>query len=541
MANKTFQQSLARYIAAVYNGVYVVSPEIDLILADIKAVILPHDGLLLHWNCNKGATAVTRNTCPSAITTKLASFGIDITAFLNGLHDIQQIFCEYTEQHSDSYAHTDKLRDANPAVNVMVVVFENLHLIWGNPVITQALISSLCHKKQCRCIHLVTGANVEIPPVLQHYFYEITRPVPTLDEIDAIARDYIKTFTPMNNSTQERYRERLNAEYNLLFPAKNRQAIFHAAHGLSESGVRDAFAMGSAVAGHAVSVDIKAVADVKVQRIHTSTALEVCTPIQQGLSALGGLDYLKHFVLRSTINRVDKTLTPKGVLLTGISGTGKTSFCRALGAELNLPVLRFGLGTLLDKYVGGSEQKTKQALCQIDQMSPVVVIIDEIEKLLAGSSRQGSDSDGGAMQRILSSILTWLQDRTNDTYVVGTCNEVEALPAELLRAGRFDAVFFMDFPTATEKRSIWNIYLQKYNIDTAKEKLPDDTEWTGTEIEQCCYFAKMWGQSLVEAADCLVPVARASLEKVQKIKQYATDKFLDATYGGLYTPTRKKS
>jgi SpoVK/Ycf46/Vps4 family AAA+-type ATPase len=173
-------------------------------------------------------------------------------------------------------------------------------------------------------------------------------------------------------------------------------------------------------------------------------------------------------------------------------------------------------------------------------MSPVVVLIDELEKILAGSSRGSSDSDGGAMRRILGSILTWLQDRTNDSYVIGTCNEVEGLPPELLRAGRFDAVFFMDFPTFEEKQQIWKIYRAKYNIPV-ELTLPDDTEWTGTEIAQCCYFSKLWGQTLVEAADCIVPVARASQQRILALKQYATNKFLDATLGGLYTQQRKKS
>jgi hypothetical protein len=532
MFNKTFQEDLLRYIGAGYNGIYITSAETEAIVQDVQAVLTEKlQGMTIRWDCHKGGRLVSPKHGSSG--RDLENAGIDIIAFFDKAIASHIAYCNSSVTLPPQNSQLDRLRESKDEQTYTAVILENIHLIWGNPGILQAVINAIKTAKGHNLVYIAVGSDIDVPHALQQYMHELERPIPTLNEIETIAKDYVKKVAPKNSTREQR-----EVEYNLLFPPENRDAIFHAAHGLTETDIIDAFAMGYTLSKGVVGISPKTVAESKVHRINTSSALELCDQLSGGLDSLGGLDYLKNFVLRSTRDRANKELTAKGVLLTGVSGTGKTSFCRAIGKELNLPVLRFALGTLLDKFVGNSEKATKQALKQIDQMSPVILMIDEMEKLLAGSSRSGGESDGGSMRRILSSILSWLQDRTNDTYVIGTCNEVEGLPPELLRAGRFDAVFFMDFPSREEKQKIWEIYRTKYTIGI-KDPLPDDAQWTGTEISQCCYFASMWEQSLVDAAKCIVPVALASADKIQKLKKYATDKFLDATYGGLYDPAQR--
>jgi SpoVK/Ycf46/Vps4 family AAA+-type ATPase len=250
---------------------------------------------------------------------------------------------------------------------------------------------------------------------------------------------------------------------------------------------------------------------------------------------LGGLDALKEFTLASLRSRADKSLFPKGVLLTGVPGTGKTAIAKCLGREVDLPVVEFRLGKLLGKYIGDSEHAISHTLKVIERMAPVILVIDEIEKAISGGSNSGSASDGGVMRRILGTILTWLQDKTSEVYVIGTCNDIASLPPELSRAGRFDAVFFLDFPGSQQRRKIWNIYRKQHSIPET-DKTPNDNGWTGTEIEQCCYMARMLGRSLTESASFIVPIGRSSRDKLEKLREYAEGRFLDATRGGLYDP-----
>jgi SpoVK/Ycf46/Vps4 family AAA+-type ATPase len=248
---------------------------------------------------------------------------------------------------------------------------------------------------------------------------------------------------------------------------------------------------------------------------------------------LGGLDSLKEFTLASLRNRSDKALFPKGILLTGIPGTGKTQISKCLGHEVNLPVVEFSLGKILGRYVGDSEHAITHTLQVVERMAPIILVIDEIEKAISGSSGRGSESDGGVMRRILGTILSWLQDKTSEVYVIGTANDIESLPPELSRAGRFDAIFFLDFPGLQQRKKIWNIYRKMYSIPET-EKTPSDINWTGTEIKQCCYMSRLLGKSLVDSASFIVPIAQSSQSQLEKLRKYASGRFLDASCGGFY-------
>ena len=255
----------------------------------------------------------------------------------------------------------------------------------------------------------------------------------------------------------------------------------------------------------------------------------------ESFADLGGLDSLKHFSSRSLSAGRNKTnARPRGILLLGVAGSGKSAFCKALGNETGRPTLILDVGSLLGSLVGSTEQNIRQALRIADAMSPCVVMIDEVEKSLAGASSGNGDS--GVSARLFGTFLTWLSDKTSDTYVVCTSNDISKLPPEFGRAERFDGIFFLDTPGTAEKDKIWPIHLGRYGLaDGTGDRRPDDREWTGAEIQSCCRLAALLDMPLKDAAKNVVPVAVTAAESVERLRAWAAGRCLDASRPGVYT------
>jgi len=248
--------------------------------------------------------------------------------------------------------------------------------------------------------------------------------------------------------------------------------------------------------------------------------------------SLGGLESLKQFcghVLRPNDTRQAK---PRGVLLLGVPGTGKSAFAKALGNETGRPTLCLDVGALMGSLVGETEGNIRQALQIADAMAPCVLFVDEIEKALAGA---GGNHDSGVAKRLFGTLLTWLSDHESDVFFVGTCNDVSSLPPEFSRAERFDALYFLDLPGAQQKEAIWPIYETVYQV--ADQDRPDDTDWTGAEIRACCRLASLLGVPLAEAARNVVPIATTAAEGIERLRQWASGRCLSADHPGTYTRT----
>jgi len=213
-------------------------------------------------------------------------------------------------------------------------------------------------------------------------------------------------------------------------------------------------------------------------------------------------------------------------------GCGKSQFCKALGRETGRPVITLDMGSLMGSLVGQTEQRTRRALSIIDAMGQSIVMVDEIEKSLAGVGGSGQ-SDSGVSARMFGTFLTWLNDRESDSFIVCTANDATKLPPEFARAERFDGVFFLDLPTREEKDAIWDIYFQLYDI-AAGQKRPDDRDWTGAEIKACCRLSVLLNQSLLDASLNVVPVAVTAAESIGRLRDWAAGRCLDATAGGVY-------
>ena len=173
------------------------------------------------------------------------------------------------------------------------------------------------------------------------------------------------------------------------------------------------------------------------------------------------------------------------------------------------------MGALLGSLVGQTESNIRQALRIVDAMAPCVLMIDEVEKALAGVASSGQ-TDSGVSARLFGTFLQWLNDHESDVFVVCTCNDISKLPPEFSRAERFDSIFFLDLPGATQKAAIWDIWLRAFELDSDQPK-PKTPQWTGAEIRACCRLAALLDVPLTEAAQNVVPVAVTAAESCFQI------------------------
>jgi ATP-dependent 26S proteasome regulatory subunit len=297
-------------------------------------------------------------------------------------------------------------------------------------------------------------------------------------------------------------------------------------------------------------IDPALVSAEKRRVIARERVLEWMPPLEGGFDAVGGLDVIKEWVTTRKVAygpraRAYGLSMPKGIFLVGVSGCGKTFIGKAIAWALGqLPLLRYDAGALKSKYVGESEQLTRKAFRTIEAVGPCVVIIDEIEKALAGAT-QGA-ADGGVSADALGALLTWMQERTSPAFIVATANDVSNLPPELLRKGRWDELFFVDLPNRIERVQVLSATLQthkRYPAEINLGMVADTTEgFSGAEIAslvpEAMFSAFADGErelataDLIKAAESVVPLSKTSAEKLNALRAWSKGRTRPAT-----TPT----
>lgn len=245
--------------------------------------------------------------------------------------------------------------------------------------------------------------------------------------------------------------------------------------------------------------DIGRACEVKRQRLRQTGVLEYIPPPETPPS-IGGMDTLRQWLIRRQDAFTPEAKKfglepPRGILMLGVQGCGKSLMAKFVAAQWKMPLLRMDVGALYDQYVGQSEQHLRTAFKVASAMVPCVLWIDEVEKAFASASggAAGAVSDGGLSQRMFGMLLTWMQDRSDPVFLVATANDVSALPPELMRKGRFDEIFFVDLPGAEARKGIFTIHLQKRKRDVATfdmDALAAASDgFSGAEIEQAVVAA----------------------------------------------------
>jgi SpoVK/Ycf46/Vps4 family AAA+-type ATPase len=236
---------------------------------------------------------------------------------------------------------------------------------------------------------------------------------------------------------------------------------------------------------------------------------------------VGGLEILKQYLInrKKAFEPGNEHLPrPKALLLVGIPGTGKSLSCKAAASIFCWPLIRLDISALKGSLVGESERRIRQATATIDAFGRAVVWLDEIDKSFAGVKSSGS-TDGGTTSSMFGHFLTWLQETTSPVLVMATANNIKELPPEFLRAGRFDALFFVDVPSEKERLDIIHIMNLRYSSQIPEEVCQQLNGWTGAEIEQLAKDSLFDG--LEEALKAIVPLSKTMKEEISALQQWA--------------------
>ncbi len=269
--------------------------------------------------------------------------------------------------------------------------------------------------------------------------------------------------------------------------------------------------------------------------------------VSDTLASVGGLENLKTWLSqrRGTWEGRAREFgldPPRGVIILGVQGCGKSMCARAIAGEWNIPLVKFDTAAIFDKYVGETEKRTRKMFQVAEGLAPCVLWIDELEKIFAGSGANAASSDAGASSRLLGAFLSWMQERKAPVFVAATCNNVAALPPELIRKGRFDELFFVDLPSQSERKQILALQLSKRNRNPAKFDL-DAVEkaaqgYSGAEIEaavQSALYAafssnqELTTQSLLDALRGTVPLSKMRAEEIEELRAWAQQRAVSAS------------
>jgi hypothetical protein len=366
--------------------------------------------------------------------------------------------------------------------------------------------------------------GADVPKTVKHLSVPLDLPLPDVEEITQIVKraykdltGYLKVEVKLTNEQFDQFVQSLR--------------------GLTRTEIGQVVADCLLHDGHFGVKDIERAIDRKRQKLGETGVLEYLPPPPEP-PTIGGMQSLRDWLTRrqrafTPEAREFGLESPRGMLMLGVQGCGKSLMAKYVAAAWSMPLVRMSVGALYDKYVGESEKHLRQAFQIAEVMAPCVLWIDEIEKAFASSSA-GADADGGLSQRMFGQLLTWMQDHDQPVFIVATANDIKALPPELMRKGRFDEIFFVDLPGPEARRRILEIHLAKRKRDPKNFDLDALTAacdgYSGAEIEQAIVSALYvaFGESRDLTSDDVLseirntrPLSVTMAEKVSALRSWA--------------------
>ena len=372
---------------------------------------------------------------------------------------------------------------------------------------------------------VISGEGIRLPASISHDAVYFDMKLPEPEELyEAIAE--------AARSLKSRIKLELSPE--------DVHALVQAMRGMTLKQARKVIAYASLEDGKLCAQDVKRVIERKVQVIHEQGLLDYFPP-ETNLAELGGFTGLKQWLSYARVGFTPQARNfnlpaPKGILIVGIQGCGKSLAAKTIARQWKLPLLKLDAGRLYDKYIGESDKNFRRAVTMAETMAPCVLWIDEIEKSMGQS---GGDADGGLSRRLFGYFLTWLQEKSSDIFVVATANDLSMIPPELLRKGRFDETFFVDLPSERDRGSIFHIHLARHKQDPHKFDLPQLLQATdgfsGAEIEQVIITSLYRAlyekrpvdtELLLEEIKRTVPLSVSRREDIQRLRAIAQERFV---------------
>jgi SpoVK/Ycf46/Vps4 family AAA+-type ATPase len=368
---------------------------------------------------------------------------------------------------------------------------------------------------------VITAPTLVLPSDLEKEVTVVEFPLPSADEIgetlDRVTAA-VKGNTSLNTNLEPIQRER----------------VIKSAQGLTMDEIESVFARSLV---EKKQFDLSAILEEKKQIIRKSGLLEYYAP-DSDIGDVGGLDLLKEWLDRRTKTFSDEARdfgipAPKGILLLGVQGCGKSLVAKAVACHWNLPLLKLDVGRIFGSLVGQSEENIRKAIRTAESVAPCVLWADELEKGFAGTGASGV-SDSGTTARVFATFLTWMSEKTKPVFLIATANDVSALPPEMLRKGRFDEIFFVDLPDEAEREQVFSIHLQKRHRPVSKfnlKALAHATDgFSGAEIEQvvvgALYVAfeesrELHQKDLIAEAKTSVPLSVMMREEIDELRTWA--------------------
>lgn len=406
-----------------------------------------------------------------------------------------------------------------------IYILTDFYHYWEDPQLVRKLRDLSRALKKTRKSIIIMAPHLKLPDDLEKSITIVDLPLPTYDDI----KQLLTTKIIKANTT---YRIQLNDE--------EQDKIIKAAVGLTFDEAENAYAKAIVNGGVLSGDDIQSILDEKRQTIRKTGVLEDCE-VSESIGAVGGMDLLKDW-----LNKRERAFgqdarayglpQPRGMLLMGVQGCGKSLIAKTVAASWKLPLLRLDMSLIFQEYIGSSEQNMRKAMRLAEGIAPVVLWVDEIEKAFSGGGKSGN-SDGGTTARVLGSFLTWLQEKEKAVFVVATANQVHGLPPELLRKGRLDEIFFVDLPAQNEREEIFIIHLKKKNRNpdqfSVSELATATAGFSGAEIEQVIIAAlhdsffenrELTVDDILHNIEITVPLSQTMRESIDTMRQWSRDR-----------------
>lgn len=444
-----------------------------------------------------------------------------------------------TAEPSALVAHLKDLRGG------IIALLKDFSPHLDNPVVARQFRELAAGFTKKHSTAVLTGETVHLPKDLEHVTVRCRLRLPGREELNEVINSMIRSVTKNPGPPQVKTRPRNpTPQSGPKVTPQVREEFLRALRGMTLNQARQAVAYALIEDGRLTSQDIKHVLDRKAQLIREGGLLEYY-PSEDNQYELGGFSKLKGWLERATVGFSPQAEAlnlhpPRGILLVGVPGCGKSLAAKAVARFWKLPLLKLDAGRLFDKYIGESEKNFRKAISLAESMAPAVFWIDEIEKgMVAGGSGEG---DAGLSRRLFGAFLTWLQEKRQTVFVVATANNLSALPPELLRKGRFDEIFFVDLPNPEERKTILSIQLglrkqeaQGFDLD----KIASACEgFSGAEIEQAVvsglYRAlhlqqPLGTELLLEEISQTIPLSVTRREEISQLRETARRRFVSVS------------
>ncbi len=396
-----------------------------------------------------------------------------------------------------------------------ILLVKDFHKFYDDPSINRTIKELFSALKETNHNLIISSHLFPSSEDLDELMTIVNLPLPNQKEL----RNLIKNIAINTNSNLDE---------------KDLNELSIASSGLTETKVKQVTAKALAQRGKISKEDIKDILEEKKQVIARSEILEFFE-VKSSQDDIGGLNVLKVW-LNQRYRAFSKEARdyglpiPKGVLLVGAQGTGKSLTAKSISKSWSMPLLKLDVGRLFSSLVGSSEARTRETILRAEAMAPCILWIDEIDKGFGGDAR----SDGGTSQRVLASLLTWMAEKESAVFVIATANAIDRLPAELLRKGRFDEIFFLDLPNSEERLSILNLHLKKRrpSYSFPLSTIIDRTEgFSGAELEQAVIEGmhisfsenrELMEKDLIKAVTELVPLSRTAKEQIDLLKEWSS-------------------